>query len=51
MKHRSFQSVRELRRAIDEFVQVHNETAAPFEWKKAVVHPGRLRQSYAELIK
>ena len=51
LKHRSFQSVREVRRAIDEFVQVHNETAAPFEWKKAVVHPGRLRQSYAELIK
>ena len=25
--------------AIDQFIKAHNIKAAPFEWKKAVVHP------------
>ena len=51
LKRRNFQNVRQLRRAIDEFVTVHNQKAAPFEWTKAIDRPGRLRTSYADLIK
>jgi len=29
----------QLRKAIDRFVKVYQQTAAPFEWTKAVVHP------------
>lgn len=51
LRGKSFASVRELRQGMDEFISVYNEKAAPFEWKKAVVRPGRLRTSYAELFK
>jgi hypothetical protein len=34
-----FTSPTQLREAIDKFVKVYNQKAAPFEWKKAVVHP------------
>ena len=51
LKRKSFKAVRQLRQAIDEFVAVHNEKAAPFEWTKAILRPGRLRLSYAELYK
>ena len=51
LKGRSFHSPRELRRAIDDFIQVHNDDAAPFEWKKAVVHQKPLANSYADLYK
>jgi transposase len=51
LKRKSFTTVRQLRQAIDEFLAVHNEQAAPFEWTKAVDRPGRLRHSYAELFK
>jgi len=51
LKNRSFRSPREVRQAIDEFIQVHNASAAPFEWKKAVVHSVALAHSYAELRK
>src|SRR4051794_32380785 len=37
----SFTSPKQLRQAIDKFVAAYNETAAPFEWTKAVVHPTR----------
>jgi transposase len=40
----SFTSSRQLRQAIDDFVQVYNQNAAPFEWKKAVVFPSRLSE-------
>ena len=43
--------VRQLRQAIDEFVMVHNQDAAPFEWTKFIDRPGRLCTSCAELIK
>jgi transposase len=51
LKGRSFHSPRELRQAIDEFIKVHNEQAAPFEWKKAQVHSVVLAHSYADLRK
>jgi len=38
----SFTSFRLLRQAIDDFVAAYNATAAPFEWKKAVVSPFKL---------
>lgn len=45
----SFTSPLQLRRAIDQFVAVYNQTAAPFEWRKAVVHPTALKRYYANL--
>jgi transposase len=47
----SFVSVKQLRQAIDEFIKSHNQTAAPFEWKKIRVHAVPLKQSYADLCK
>lgn len=51
LKHRSFQSPQQVRQAIDAFIAAYNEDAAPFEWKKAVVHPVPLARSFAELRK
>lgn len=51
LKNKSFESVRELRQGISDFLEVYNEDAAPFEWKKAVVHPTDLKHSYADLFK
>ena len=45
----SFTSARELRDAIDKFVKVYNEQAAPFEWTKAVVHPSSPKRLYSNL--
>jgi transposase len=45
----SFTSPRQLRQAIDDFVSVYNQTAAPFEWKKAVVFPSRPKTKYPDL--
>ena len=47
----SFTSPRQLRQAIDDFVAVYNQTAAPFEWKKAVVFPSRPKSKYSDLCK
>jgi transposase len=47
----SFTSPRQLRDAIDRFVRAYNETATPFEWSKAVVHPSAPRRLYADLCK
>lgn len=47
----SFTSPCQVRKAIDDFVAVHNETAAPFEWKAANVHPGSLKYKYTNLCK
>ena len=44
----SFTSPRQLRQAIDRFVEAHNRTAAPFEWTKAEVHQASLKNTYAE---
>ncbi len=45
----SFRSVRALRAAIDQFIRGYLETAAPFEWKAAVVHPKTLKNKSLEL--
>lgn len=45
----SFTSPRQLRQAIDDFVAAYNQTAAPFEWKKAVVFPSRPQSKYSNL--
>ena len=42
-------SIRKVRRAIDAFTKAYDENAAPFEWTKQVVHPGRLKPYYADL--
>jgi transposase len=47
----SFTSPAQLRQAIDDFVEVYNEQAAPFEWTKAVVHPSGPKQKYSDLCK
>jgi transposase len=49
LKAASFTSVRQLRAAIDRFIQAYNRTAAPFEWRKRVVHAVPLKHSYADL--
>lgn len=51
LRGRSFQSPREVRRAIDQFIAAHNDKAAPFEWKKAVVHPVAFANYCADLRK
>jgi transposase len=45
----SFTSPRQLRQAIDDFVAVYNQNAAPFEWKKAVVFSSRPTSKYSNL--
>jgi transposase len=45
----SFTSPRQLRQAIDDFVTVYNQKAAPFEWKKAVVFPSCPLLKYSDL--
>jgi transposase len=47
----SFTSPAQLRQAIDDFVKVYNEKAAPFEWKKAVVFPSAPKSKYSDLCK
>ena len=47
----SFTSPRQLRQAIDDFVDAHNAKAAPFEWTKAVVHPSAPKHRYSDLCK
>jgi transposase len=47
----SFTSPRQVRQAIDQFVRAYNEKAAPFEWKKTVVHPSIPKNNYADLRK
>ncbi len=45
----SFTDVQQLRAAIDAFIAVYNPAAAPFEWRKQVVHPSGLKHKYADL--
>ena len=44
----SFTSPQQLRQAIAAFVEVYNEKAAPFEWKKAVVFPSGPKSKYSD---
>jgi transposase len=47
----SFISVKELRQAIDDFINSYNVDTAPFEWKKANVKQAALKKYYADLRK
>ncbi len=51
LKGASFTSPPQVRRAIDDFIAVHNQTAAPFEWKNSLVHQVPLKHSIARLGK
>ena len=45
----SVTSFRNLRKAIDDFIEAYSLTAHPFEWTKHVVHPGNLKHTYSQL--
>lgn len=45
----SFTSPQQVREAIDRFVAAYNQKAAPFEWKKGVVHPSAPKRNYSYL--
>jgi len=47
----SFTSYFQIRRAIDAFTEVHNETAAPFEWKAKKVYQSTMKDKYNDLCK
>lgn len=47
LKGASFASPRQVRQAIDRFIEAYNENAAPFEWTKQTVTPGTLRATLA----
>lgn len=49
LKTSSFTSTGQVRKRIEAFTQAYNEQAAPFEWKKKVVKPGKLSNYYANL--
>lgn len=49
LKGASFTSPKQLRQAIDDFIEVYNKTAAPFEWRKTEVHPKQLKQYMTDL--
>jgi transposase len=42
-------SVRDVRKAIDAFIDAYSQEVHPFEWTKQIVHPGQLKHSYADL--
>ena len=45
----SFTSPRQLREAIDKFIQVYNRNATPFKWTKTNVTPRGLSDTYCNL--
>lgn len=45
----SANSPRDVRKAIDAFIDAYSKDAHPFEWTKQVVHPGQLKHRYADL--
>ena len=47
----SFTSPRELRRAIDQYIDAYSEWAHPFEWTKSIVHNTGFTETYSELCK
>jgi transposase len=49
LKNRSFTSPRQLRDAIDRFLEAYNKEAQPFRWLKKRVYQKRLTKSYAYL--
>lgn len=51
LKGASFTSPQQVRDAITRFIAVHNENAAPFEWRKKSVGPKSLKKRYSDLCK
>jgi len=51
LRSASFTSVGQLRQAIDDFIDAHNEKAAPFEWTKRYVKSVHPQNKYAYLYK
>jgi len=51
LKGASFTHPRQIRHAIDAFINVYNPQAAPFEWRKESVHQVELKKHYADLSK
>ena len=47
--HFHFTHPRQICQAIDDFIEVYNLKAAPFEWRKESVHQVSLKQHYADL--
>jgi len=47
----SFTDPRQVRQAIDDFIELYNPDAAPFEWRKDSVHQVGLKEYYADLYK
>lgn len=45
----SFTSPRQVRQAIDRFIEAYSQTAHPFEWKKVAVTQKQLKNTYADL--
>jgi transposase len=45
----SFSSAKQLCKAIDDFIEVYNHDAHPFQWKRATTKPKSLTHSYANL--
>ena len=50
LKGASFNSVAELRAAIDRFIEAYNPRAAPFQWQRKTVRQTTLQPSYANLV-
>ena len=48
IRKKSFTSPRQLRDAIDDFIEIHSETAAPFEWTKVSAKTTPLKTGCAE---
>lgn len=51
LQGQSFTSPRQVRLAIDRFIEAYNQTAHPFEWTKAAVHQTTPKKRYADLCK
>ena len=49
LRHLSATDPRQVRQAIARFTDARNEHPVPFDWTKSVVHPGGLKQRYADL--
>lgn len=47
----SFTSPAQVRKSINDFVEVHNDTAAPFEWKATDVHPSSFKDKFKDFCK
>ena len=49
LRNGSYTSPRQVRQAINRFLEAYNQDAAPFEWTKQVVYSEPLKKKYADL--